>query len=131
MRLLTVALAAARHNDDEIFWQLSRTSVGAKPADAVVHSRFDRWLERSLDLVIASGDAATARRPDVAKLPRRPIIGLRADKHNATALCAFADPNDGAAAARRSRGACCLRDAAIAPSRGHFLMGAAVARAWS
>ena len=100
MRLaITVAALAAAHTSDDVFWELARTAVGARPADSVVHSRFDGWLETHLDVVVGHSrfDDRLETRLDVAALPRRPIIGLRADKHNASALCAFADPDGGGA----------------------------------
>ena len=82
---------------DDALWQKAREALGESPAATIVHSHFSKWLDDRLDAALgddagatgAGGVAAFVR--NVSALPRRPVIGLRVAKRNASGLCAFVE----------------------------------------
>ena len=82
---------------DDALWQKAREALGASPASTIVHSHFSKWLDDRLDAALgddagatgAGGVAAFVR--NISALPKRPVIGLRVAKRNASGLCAFVE----------------------------------------
>ena len=67
------------------------------PASTIVHSHFSKWLDDRLDAALGDDAGATgvggvaAFVRNISALPRRPVIGLRVAKRNASGLCAFVE----------------------------------------
>lgn len=89
-------VAPGAHLDD-VLWDKAREALGASPASTIVHSHFSKWLDTRLDAALGGDAGATGREgieafvSNVTALPRRPVIGLRVAKRNASGLCAFVE----------------------------------------
>ena len=82
---------------DDALWQKAKEALGASPASTIVHSHFSKWLDDRLDAALGDDAGATgvggvaAFVRNISALPRRPVIGLRVAKRNASGLCAFVE----------------------------------------
>ena len=82
---------------DDALWQKARLALGESPAATIVHSHFSKWLDDRLDAHLGDDAGATgvggvaAFVRNISALPRRPVIGLRVAKRNASGLCAFVE----------------------------------------